>query len=146
LAFRFTLAQVLRVRESVERREELALQRAELEVARAQRRIEELSEEIAKTGKARDEAILRSIQAFELQCMNAEMNALAAAREQVFATLQTLTQKRDVQRRAYQAAHNARQMLTDMSAQQRAEYDQEQTRAQQKRLDDIFAARLQRGE
>jgi hypothetical protein len=36
-------------------------------------------------------------------------------------------------------------MLTDMSTQQRAEYDQEQARAQQKRLDDVFAARLKRG-
>ena len=144
MAFRFTLAQVLRVRQSIERREELALQRAELDVARAQRRIEELTDNLAKAGKARDEAILRPMQAFELQCMNAEMSSIAAEREAVFATLHKLMQQRDAQRKVYQSAHTARQMLTDMSAQQRAEYDQEQARAQQKRLDDIFAARLQR--
>jgi flagellar export protein FliJ len=144
LAFRFTLAQVLRVRESIERREELALQKAEIEVSRAQRRIQELTEALAKAGKARDEAILQPMQAFELQSMNAEITAIAAARESVLATLQILTQKRDEQRTVYQGVHNARQMLTDMSAQQKTEYEQEQTKAQQKRLDDIFAARMQR--
>ena len=144
MAFRFTLAQVLRVRESIERREELVLQRAELEVTRVQRRIEELTDLLAKTGKARDEAILKSMQAFELQCMNAEMAEIAAAREEVFATLQTLMEKRNAQRKIYQSAHNSRQMLTDMSTQQRTEYDQDQTKEQQKRLDDIFAARMQR--
>lgn len=144
MAFRFTLAQVLRVRQSIERREELALQRAELEVVRAQRRIEELTEQLAKVGKERDEAILKPMQAFELQSMNAEMSSIGAQREAVFATLQKLMEQRDVQRKNYQSAHTARQMLTDMSTQQRAEYDQEQTREQQKRLDDIFAARLQR--
>lgn len=144
MAFRFTLAQVLRVRESIERREELALQRAELEVVRAQRRIEELTTELAKVGRERDESIVRSIKAYELQCMNAEMNAIAAAREEVFTVLQELIQRRDAQRRVYQTAHSARRMLTDMSAQQRTEYEQEQTREQQKRLDDIFAARMQR--
>jgi flagellar export protein FliJ len=144
LAFRFTLAQVLRVRQSIERREELALQRAELEVARAHRRIEELADNLAKAAKARDEAIRQPMRAFELQSMNAEMNSIALQREAVLASLEKLKQQRDAQRKAYQAAHTARQMLTDMSAQQRAEYDQEQTRAQQKRLDDIFAARLKR--
>ncbi|HTA80034.1 MAG TPA: flagellar FliJ family protein [Terracidiphilus sp.] len=145
MAFRFTLAQVLRVRESIERREELALQRAELEVSRARRRIEELTDNLARAVKARDEAILQPIQAFELQCMNAEMSAIAAEREAVIATLQKLMQQRDAQRKVYQSAHTGRQMLTDMSTQQRAEYDQEQARAQQKRLDDVFAARLKRG-
>ena len=144
MAFRFTLAQVLRVRQSIERREELALQRAELEVARARRRIEELTDNLAKAGKARDEAILQPMQAFELQCMNAEISSIAAQREAVFAALQTLIQQRDVQRKTYQSAHTARQMLTDMSSQQKTEYEQEQTRAQQKRLDDIFASRLKR--
>jgi flagellar biosynthesis chaperone FliJ len=73
------------------------------------------------------------------------MSAIAAEREAVIATLQKLMQQRDAQRKVYQSAHTGRQMLTDMSTQQRAEYDQEQARAQQKRLDDVFAARLKRG-
>ena len=44
----------------------------------------------------------------------------------------------------YQLAHRNRQMLTDMSTRQREAYDQERVRAEQKFLDDIFAARLQR--
>jgi flagellar export protein FliJ len=144
VAFRFSLAQVLRVRESVEKREEQALQRAEQEVAQTQRRIEDLTNEMAKVEHAREEALLRSIRAIDLQGMQAEMEAAVEARQTLLDTLETLKEQRDLQMKLYQEAHNGRQMLTDLEEEHRAEYEQEQTRAQQKRLDDLFAARAQR--
>ncbi len=144
MAFRFSLAQVLRVRESIEKREELALQRAELEVAEVRRRIEQLTDAIAKTNDARARALLQPIRAIDLQSMQAEMEAAAEARQILLDTLETLLQQRDAQMKRYQDAHNGRQMLTDLEKEHRAEYELEQTRAQQKRLDDLFAARAQR--
>lgn len=144
MAFRFSLAQVLRVRESIEKREEQALQRAELEVAQTQRRIEDLTNEMAKAEHARAEALLRSIRAIDLQNMQAEMEAAAEARRTLVEMLGTLKQQRDLQMKLYQEAHNGRQMLTDLEEEHKAEYEAEQTRAQQKRLDDLFAARAQR--
>lgn len=144
MAFRFTLEQVLRVRESVERREEMELQRAELEVARALRRIEELTEHLAALSRQRDENLQNPVQAFELQAMDAEINAALEARKAQIEALQELQRRRDERRKVYQAAHNGRRMLTDLEEQQRAVYEQEQVRTQQKRLDDLFAARIQR--
>ena len=144
MAFRFSLASVLRVRESIERREELALQKAELEVARVRRRIDELTGEIAKAVDAREKALQQEIQAHQLQSMDAEISAAAEAKQTLLETLETLQQQRDAQMKLYQAAYNGRRMLTDLSEQQRTEYEPEQDRAQQKRLDDIFASRWQR--
>jgi flagellar export protein FliJ len=135
---------VLRVRENIERREELALQRAELEVARVRLRIEELSEEWARALKAREQALQQSVPAHELQGMQAEMDAIVEAKEILLETLESVKQQRDAQMKLYQAAHNGRQMLTDLSAQKKNEFELEQDRAQQKRLDDIFASRWQR--
>ena len=145
MGFRFTLEQVLRVRESIERREELALQRAELDVARVLRRIGELTEELAGMSRKREEDLKKPMQAYELQGMDAEINAALEARKAQIDTLQALQYRRDERRKVYQAAHNGRRMLTDLEEQQRAEYEQEQVRAQQKRLDDLFASRIQRG-
>jgi flagellar export protein FliJ len=144
MAFHFTLEQVLRVRESIERREELVLQRAEMEVARVRRRIEELTELLASIDRRREESLKKPLKAYELQGMDAEMNAATDARLALLGTLKTVEELRDAQLTVYRTAHNGRQMLTDLEEEKRMEYEKEQTRAQQKRLDDLFAARIQR--
>ena len=141
MSFRFTLASVLRVRESIERREELALQRAEYEVARVRRQIEELSNKLAKDARDREKALQQPTQAFRLWSMQAEMDAVLAARQALLESLQTLQRQRDAQMKRYQAAHNDHQVLLELQKQQKDEYEHEQERAQQKRLDDLFAAR-----
>lgn len=144
MAFRFTLEQVLRVRLSLERREELALQRTELEVARVRRRIEEQTEAIAAVNRRRHEALKKPMQAYLLQGMDAEINAAIDARKRALEDLKVAMERRDAQLKMYQMAHNGRQMLTDLEKQQRTEYDLEEMKAQQKKLDDLFAARIQR--
>ena len=144
MPFRFSLASVLRVRESIERREELALQRVEMEVARVKHRIDEWTDELARAGEARENALRNSIPAYDLQSMDAQMNAALDAKQILLDTLQTLQQQRDAQMKLYQVAYNGRQMLTDLLEQKKSEYKQEQDHAQQKRIDDLFASRWQR--
>jgi flagellar export protein FliJ len=144
MAFRFTLASVLRVRENIEQREELALQRAELEVTRVRRRIDELTEKHIRVLQARERTLRQAVPAHRLQSMQAEMNAIVEAKKNLLKTLEAVQQQRDAQMKVYQSAHTGRQMLTDLSEQKKSEYELEQDRAQQKRLDDIFASRWQR--
>ena len=144
MAFRFPLASVLRVREGIEKREEVALQRVQLEVARVQRRIDELTEELAAASKAREEALQEAIQASRLQSMQIEIDAIVDARQTLFTTLQTLKRQRDAQMKLYRIAHSGRQMVFDLLTQQKDAYEHEQVRIQQKRLDDIMASRWRR--
>jgi flagellar FliJ protein len=144
MAFRFPLATVLRVRESVEQREERALQRIRLEMARVLRQIEELSAAIAKAHDAHLEALRRPISAGQLHSLLWEAQAAVEKRKALFPVLQTLEQQRDKQLKIYQAAHRNHETLIGMKNQQHAAYELKQARTQQKSLDDIFMARRHR--
>ena len=144
MAFRFSLATVLRVRESIEQREERALQRIQLEMARVLRQIEELSAAIARAHDAQEEALRQPIPAGYLHGLLWEAQAADVRREALLSTLQTLEQQRDKQMKVYQAAHRNHETLISMKRDRRNAYELEQTRTQQKSLDDIFMARRHR--
>jgi flagellar FliJ protein len=142
MAFRFSLATVLRFRESLEKREELALQTTRFEVARVQRLIEESTARIAQKCGSLESAMRRTLQANLLQLTLSELNEAVEERQALLRNLDV--QKKQIEQlRSYRIAHNGRQMLTDMFTQQRNAYEQKQMRAEQKLLDDIFAARSQ---
>lgn len=144
MAFRFSLATVLRYRESLEKREEVALQKVLLEMARIRREVTHLEAEIASAQEARSKALLHPIAAAEVQMMLRSVEAMEDRKKALIASLHALEPTRLTQMKKYQAAHRDRQMLSDMCARQLDAYEQERTRAQQKFLDDIFAARAQR--
>jgi flagellar export protein FliJ len=145
MAFRFPLESVLRVRESIERREERALKKIQMEIARVSNQMEELSAEIAKAQGERNEALQQPMPASHLQAMLSQAESAIAAREKLQVTLQGLEEQRKQQLKVYQAAHRDNETLIDMRNQQRSEYLREQTRMEQKYLDDLFVARRQRG-
>jgi flagellar biosynthesis chaperone FliJ len=144
MAFRFPLATVLRVREIAKTREERALQRIQVEIARTMRQIEEINRLIAQAHAARAEALRTTMTAGQLQAMVLEAEAGAQQEIALQATLSGLHQQRDEQLKVYQASHRDHEMILNMKHAQREAYDQEQTRIQQKNLDDIFIARRQR--
>ena len=144
MPFRFTLASVLRFRESIENREEVSLKRLQLEVRRVRGRIDELTDEMARAWQERERALEQTIQANRLQTVQLEINAAAEAKKILLETMLTLKCERDAQMKTYQVAHRGRQMLTDLLTQKRSEYEQEQARREQKMLDDVVAARWQR--
>ena len=145
MGFRFTLASVLRFREGIEKREELSLQKVQFEVARVRRRIDDLTEELVKAGNEREEALQNWMQAFRLKNLQDEMNAAVEMRQTLLENLATLQKQSEEQMKIYQAARVNRRMLTDLQKQQRETWEQNQLRIEQKRMDDVFTARLQRG-
>jgi flagellar export protein FliJ len=146
MAYRFPLATVLRVRENLEKREERALQKIQLEVARVLRQLDELSAEIAKAHDAREQVMQRPIAAGQLQALLWAMQATVEKRKTLVHHLHALEQERDKQMNVYRAAHRDREMLTDMFDRRCDAYEQEQARSEQKKLDDIFIARHNRSE
>lgn len=145
MPFHFPLASVLRVRESIENREEVALQKIHLEVARVRRRIDELTDEMTRAWQERERALQKTIEANRLHALQVEINAAVEAKQILSETMQTLMRQRDAQMKIYRNAHSGRQMLTNLMAQKKSAYELEETRVQQKAIDDIVAARWQRG-
>jgi len=144
MAFRFSLAAVLRYRESLERREELALQAILADMGRTVRQIERLTVELARANQALTKATAEPLPASQVQSMFRETESIAAQRKALIDSLAQLERRRRAQIAIYQAAHRNRQMLSDMASRQREEYDAEVVRRHQRSIDEIFAARAQR--
>jgi flagellar export protein FliJ len=145
MASEFPLASVLRFRESVEQREELALQKMQVEMARVRRAIEQADAEIDRVQQGREVALQNPTPAAHLQAMLHAAEVAKEGKKNLLATLHTLEQHRAEQMKAYQAAHQGRQMLSDLETRHSAAYERERNRNQQKRLDDLFVSRRQRG-
>jgi flagellar FliJ protein len=145
MAFRFTLASVLRVRESIERREERALRKIQLEMARVSRQIDQVNAAIAQSQNARNQVLQQPTPAGHLQTMLLEAQRAVEKRNALLQTLQTLEQQRNKQMQVYQAAHRDHETLINLADEQRAAHELVESRAQQKYLDDIFMARHHRG-
>lgn len=141
MSFKFSLATVLKVRESVERREERVLQKIQLEIARTLRQADELVEQISRTHEARERLMQQATAASNLHTLLEAAQAMSEQRLGLLERVQVLEQERAKQMKVYQAAHRDREMLTDMQMRQRDTYEKELERTRQKQLDDLFMAR-----
>jgi flagellar biosynthesis chaperone FliJ len=65
----------------------------------------------------------------------------AEERKVLVRELQTLEQKRERQAEIYHAAHRNCEVLIDLLDKQRDAHEQEQTRLEQKQMDDVFVSR-----
>ncbi|MGA8940619.1 MAG: flagellar FliJ family protein [Acidobacteriaceae bacterium] len=141
MAFRFPLASVLRVRESIERREERALQAIQLDIARLEHHVGALQGATARARDICEEALRQSISAGQLHSLLCEEQSAERELRLTLAQLHTVEQQRDAQRKIYLAAHREREMLTEMRQKQKNLYEKMRSRDEQKKLDDLFIAR-----
>lgn len=144
MAFRFSLASVLRFRESAEHQEELELRKIQLEVIAVRRSIEQATTEIAIAQQARETAMKRPLPAAHLQAMLRAADAALEKKRSLLAMLHKLEEQSAVRMQRYQTARRKRQMLSDLEEHQRDLWELQQARTQQKSVDDLFAARHQR--
>ncbi len=144
MSFKFPLATVLRIRESLEEREERALQKIQIEIVRVVQRLEELGAAMDRAHQAREQAMQQSIPAGQLHTLLWEAQAIADQTKSLLHALGALEQQREAQMQIYQAAHRDREMLTEMFNHQQDAYERESVRTEQKQLDDIFIARRHR--
>jgi flagellar export protein FliJ len=135
---------VLRVRESLQRQEELKLQKIVFEMARLKRQIDQLTADIADAGNAEERALRRPIPASEVRMLVWTIYAAIEKRAALERDRRTLEEQRDQQLRIYHAAHRDCETLIDLRDSQRDEYEHEKAHGDQKRLDDMFVARRQR--
>jgi flagellar export protein FliJ len=144
MPFRFPLAAVLRVRESIEKREERALQQLQAEVSRLTLRIDELEREQRKIVSLRGETMTRPIAAFHLHALEQSLQIIDESRKTVLKELQNVTARMNNQIQIYMASQRDRELLTEMMIKQRDAYSSELNRREQSKLDDLFSSRRNR--
>ncbi len=144
MGFQFSLEAVLRVREIVEKREEETLRKIQAEVTLLTRQIEEQRTNMLNRSKAREDALLATIPAGQLHTMIWEQQSASERLEVMQQRLGILRKQRDEQLIVYQSAHRSCEMLTEMRERQHQDHQRQQSREQQKRLDDMFIIRWRR--
>lgn len=145
MGFQFSLAAVLRVRESVEKREEEILRKIQAEIALLTHQLEEYRAAMLKTRKVQESALLSTVPAGQLHTMIWEQQSISEKLQAMQQQLRVLVKQRGEQLIIYQAAHRNCEMLTEMRERQHQDYLVSQSREQQKRLDDLFIIRWRRG-
>lgn len=144
MAYKFPLAAVLRVKESMERLEELALQKIIVEMSQVQHQIDSLNDDIARSRKSLEVSMQQFLPAAHIELMMNPINLAAHRKEELLALLAELNHKRETQTRKYQAAHRNTRALSDLKTRLQDAHEQERARAEQKFIDEIFGARAQR--
>lgn len=144
MAFEFPLATVLRLQESLERQEELALEKILVKIAEVQRRIDTLAADIARAHQRLEQELQQALSACEVDAMTTQIENALRHRRELVASLPELHRQREAQARKYQSAHQRRRTLSDMQDRQREAYLHERDRVEQRFVDDVFASRAQR--
>jgi flagellar export protein FliJ len=142
MAFHFTLNGLLRVRESLERAELQRLQSIAGAVAQARAEIETLEKNMeAAQRRTFDSVVSRGLTGAEFQFERAREAALNLLRAELLKRLAELEQKRKEQQARYFQARMQREILSNLYKRQRAEYDLDQSRRTQQRIDELFLIR-----
>jgi flagellar export protein FliJ len=138
MAFRFTLAPLLRLRQSIERQRTLKLQEANLQVSRAQEKLAQLERSLAESAESDAVALQAGRTAAELQFASVLRENLHLFRQE----LQSDILKRELLRQQalgeYHQAYREREVLETLRARERRVYQQEQLRRQQQELDATY--------
>jgi len=144
MPFHFPLATVLRYRESIEQREQLALEKIQHEIARVELQIRQNDDACAGAAEKRVSELAQGMSAVELQAAYEYQKALEQQGENLRALLQELKKKWRQQLASYEMARRNREILAKLREQQLEVYSREQAKHGQAVIDDLFLSRHRR--
>ena len=138
MSFRFALAALLRLRQSIERQRTLALQAANLQVSRAQETLAQLDRFLSDSAQSDSAGLTAGRTAAELQFASVLRENLHRFRQELQSDIRKLELVRQKALGEYHQAYREREVLESMRARQRRVYQQEQLRRQQQELDAAY--------
>jgi flagellar export protein FliJ len=144
MAFRFTLAAVLKYRKNLEQREYLALGRVHQEIAHVESLLAECEEWRSDAARRRETEATRGIASVHLQDAYERERQLEKQRDELQVKQQELKLKRQQCLKAYELARQKREVLEELQNRQLQAYVLDQSRREQRRVDDMFLSRLKR--
>ncbi|MGA7560244.1 MAG: flagellar FliJ family protein [Terriglobales bacterium] len=138
MAFRFALAPLLRLRQSIERQRTLQLQDASLQVARAQETLTQLERFLSDSAQSDAKELSAGRTAAELQFAAVLRENLHRFRLELQSHIRELELLRQQALAAHHQAYREREVLETLRARNRHLYQQEQLRRQQRDLDATY--------
>jgi flagellar export protein FliJ len=144
MAFRFALAAVLKYRKNLEQREYLALGKVLQEIAQVELQLQQCEERRSEAILQRESEASRGIASIHLQDAYERERNLERQRDELQIKRQELRVKRQQCLKAYELARQKHEILEELRNQQLSVYVLEQSRREQRRVDDMFLSRLKR--
>jgi len=141
MPFRFALAPLLRLRQSVERQRTLELQKANLRVARAQETLAQLKRFLENAAQTDSQGMAAGCTAAELQFASVLRENLLRLRQELQSELCQFELARQKALAAYHEAYRQREILETLRTSQRRAYQQEQSRREQQQQDADYLLR-----
>jgi flagellar FliJ protein len=146
MAFRFSLAAVLKFREALELREFAALEKAQQEISLLQTQIREAEEDRSAKEQSRAQDLSRGMKSRQLQDALEQELAIERYRNELANKQHELDLKRQELLKAYEEARRKRELLEKLRDRKLGEYTHAQTKAEQSTIDDLFLARRKQSE
>jgi flagellar export protein FliJ len=144
MAFRFSLSAVLKYRKNLEQREYLALGRVQQEIAQVETQLSRCEDWLAEITSLRTAETVRGIASVHLQDAYQRERGLEIQRDELQARLEELKIKRLQCLKAYELARQKREILEELRTQQLDAYVSDQSRREQRQVDDMFLSRMKR--
>jgi flagellar export protein FliJ len=141
MAFRFPLEVLLRVRQGLERQQELRLQEANLRVATRLRQIEDVHNGMENIDARRRAQMESGISAAELQFDVLCRSVLTTQHQILRKQLAEAELFRDSCSEDFRQARRQREVMDTLRHHQLHDYVQQESRQDQRRLDDLFLLR-----
>jgi flagellar export protein FliJ len=147
MAFRFSLAAVLKYRENLEQREYLALEKTQQEIVQTKIALDLCQERRSAATRRREADLRHGITSVYLQADYEEETALGLDDflEEVRAQLRQLQVQRQNCLKAYELARRNRELLDELRLRQLGAYRRAQAKREQATFDDVFLSRRRRG-
>ena len=142
MSFHFTLNGLLRLRESLERAELQRLQSIAAAVILARTEVELLEEKMdAAQRRICNTVMTAGMTGAELHFEGMREDARNVLRSELLKDLSELERRRKDQQERYMQARMQRQIISNLYERQHAEYDLNQSRREQQRIDELFLIR-----
>lgn len=141
MAFRFSLAAVLKYREALELREFVALEKVQQEIARLELQILDAEQDRYAKEQSRRHELTRGMRSRHLQDAIDQELAVERYRDELVKQKTELALKRQELFKAYEESRRKREILEKLRDRKQAEYTREQAKAEQATIDDLFLSR-----
>jgi flagellar export protein FliJ len=141
MAFHFSLEAVLRLRQGMERQQELRLRAAHQQVARVRHGIERIDHALGEAEQLSGRALASGTTSAELLFGLQSEAALVEHREKLGAELARLAKLRDQQAEIFRHARRQRETIESLRDQQVRDHKRVALRQEQRRVDDLFLLR-----
>jgi flagellar export protein FliJ len=144
MAFKFSLATVLRLREIAEDREERLLMQIRQQMAQSHQELAELDARVVAVIALRESKLTEQLPAMELQDSYTQISTLEERKKLVREHLTKLEVLRVQQMKVYETAHRNREVIEQIREEKLELFQREQVRQEQHVMDDNFASRKAR--